>query len=113
DLQATIETRKKEEIINQALNAARRLQGNGNPQGALRELEGALAAYPSDRRLTDLQAQLQQKMEQAAEAARLDEIRRKKEAFVQNALTRAQQTAALDARITILEEASNAEPQES
>ncbi len=64
DLQATIEARKKEETINSALNAARRLQGTGNLQGALRELDGALAAYSQDKRLTDLQAQLQQKMEQ-------------------------------------------------
>ena len=113
DLQTIIETRKKEDTINSALNAARRQQANGNLQGALRELDAAFAAYANDKRLLDLRMQLEQKIEQAAETARLEEQRRKKDAFVQNALGRAQQTPDLEARAAILEEALNTEPQEA
>ena len=112
DLQATIKGRKRDASIASALDAARRQQANGNLQGALRELGQALGEYPEDRRLRDLQALLEQRIQQAAEATRIEEARLKREAFVLDALSRAQQAVVLDTRVEILEEALRAEPQE-
>ncbi len=113
DLQATIQERKREESIANAMNAARRLQATGDFQGALREIAPALASYPEDRRLHELQSQLEERLQQVREAARLAEIREKKEAFVQDALRRAQQAVALDGRVQVLEDALRTEPQEA
>jgi hypothetical protein len=113
DLQTTIQGRKREEAIANAMNSARRLQATGDFLSALREIGPAMETYPEDRRLRELQTQLEERLQQAREAARLAEIREKKEKFVQDTLRRAQQAVALDGRVQVLEEALRTEPQEA
>jgi serine/threonine protein kinase len=79
DLQATIQERKREETIVTALNATRRQQAVGDLQGALREVGEAISSYPDERRLRDLQAQLEERVQQARDAARLQKQAREQE----------------------------------
>ncbi len=64
DLQATIAEHKREESIASAMNAARSHQATCDFRAALREIEQALATYPEDRRLLDLQTQLEEQQSQ-------------------------------------------------
>jgi hypothetical protein len=112
DLQATIQERKREEAVANAMNAARRQQAIGDLQGALREVEEATSSYPDERQLRDLQVQLEERVQHAREASRLAEIEQRREAFVQDALRRAQQSVVLDQRVQVLEEALRTEAQE-
>ena len=113
ELQATIQERRREEAITNAVDAARKKQASGDLQGALGELEQALVWYPEDRRLRDLQSRLESQIQQTREAARLEEIRREKEGSVLDVLSRAQQAFVLDVRVQILEEALGKYPQET
>jgi len=76
DLHNSIQERRREEAIAGATDAARKRQASGDLEGALRELEQILGWYPEDRRLLDFERLLQERIEQAREASRLEAVRR-------------------------------------
>jgi serine/threonine protein kinase len=57
-LNTLIRDKHQEEDVSQALSKARELQGQGNPVGAVNELDRVLALYPLESRLIKLRASL-------------------------------------------------------
>jgi hypothetical protein len=113
DLVSGIAARKHKELVGSSYTAAKRMQSAGDFQGALAEVVHALSMYPDDPGLRELQSVLQELIRHAQETALLERARLQKEAFVQAAISRAQQEPALHLRIQILEEALKREPQET
>ncbi len=100
DLQASIQDRRREEAIAGAMDGAKKKQASGDLEGARRELEQVLGWYPDDRRLQDFERHLQERVEQAKEASRLEAVRREARArrvnLLQAALTSAEYGRAED-----------------
>ena len=113
ELQAKIQDGKREEAISGAMDAAKRKQASGDLAGAVRDLAQAAATYPEERRLKDLQTQLEKRIQQTEEEAQAEKVRQEKEAFVLEVLAKAQQAYMLDKRVQILEEGLAKQPQEA
>ncbi len=70
---------KREQIVSECLSQARKLQASGDLAGALSRLEEALAAYPRELRLVQIQETLQRELHAQRRQARrrdLEELRR-------------------------------------
>jgi Protein kinase domain len=67
-LRARIGHQKRDQMIERYMTAAVRAQSDGDLQGALRELERALTAYPDERRLLRLKNDIETRLRQLAEA---------------------------------------------
>jgi eukaryotic-like serine/threonine-protein kinase len=70
---------KREQIVSECLSQARKLQASGDLVGALSRLEQALAAYPRELRLVQIQETLQRELHAQRRQARrrdLEELRR-------------------------------------
>ena len=100
DLHDSIQERRREEAIAGAMDAAKKRQAGGDLEGALHELEQALGWYPEDRRLLDFERLLEERIEQAREASRLEavrqEVRSQRVNLLQAALTSAEYKRAED-----------------
>jgi tetratricopeptide (TPR) repeat protein len=112
DLQARVQHNQREEAITRAIAAVNSKHNTADLQGALREIQQALQICPGERRLLEFQAALEEQLQQAQEKARREEERRKEEAFVSDALSRAQRTLVLEERVHVLEEALGQKPRE-
>jgi serine/threonine-protein kinase len=94
------------------LATAKSKRDRGDLQGAIGEIRQALEAYPDEQSLRDLQAILENQIQQAMEAARREEARRTEEAYVLDVISEAQRTFALRERVLLLEKALRQKPQE-
>ena len=74
--------RKREEFVTRYVRQARQLQTAGDIQGALTQVEQGLSSYPDEPRLVQLSTTLQKV---------LQEIRRKRDEFVNRCLSRVQE----------------------
>ena len=104
DLQEQIAKRKRQELVDQCLGQATRLQAGGDLQAALREIERGLSSYADESRLLDLRTQIQEQVRQDEERTALEHARLEQEAFVRDVIQRSQSEPGLDRRIQILEE---------
>src|SRR6201993_379677 len=104
DLQEQIAKRKRQELVDQCLGQATRLQAGGDLQAALREIERGLSSYADESRLLDLRTQIQEQVRQDEERTALEHARLEQEAFVRDVIQRSQSEPGLDSRIQILEE---------
>jgi serine/threonine-protein kinase len=104
DLQEQIAKRKRQELVDQCLGQATRLQTGGDLQAALREIERGLSSYPDESRLLNLRTQIQEQVRQDEERTALEQARLEQEAFVRDVIQRSQSEPGLDRRIQILEE---------
>jgi eukaryotic-like serine/threonine-protein kinase len=104
DLQEHIAKRKRQELVDQCLGQATRLQAGGDLQAALREIERGLSSYVDESRLLDLRTQIQEQVRQDEERTALERARLEQEAFVRDVIQRSQSEPGLDRRIQILEE---------
>jgi len=104
DLQEQIARRKRQELVDQCLGQATRLQAAGDLQAALREIERGLSSYADESRLLDLRTQIQEQVRQDEERTALEHARLEQEAFVRDVIQRSQSEPGLDSRIQILEE---------
>jgi eukaryotic-like serine/threonine-protein kinase len=104
DLQEQIAKRKRQELVDQCLGQATRLQAGGDLQAALREIERGLSSYADESRLLDLRTQIHEQVRQDEERTALERARLEQEAFVRDVIQRSQAEPALDRRIQILEE---------
>jgi hypothetical protein len=104
DLQKQIAKRKRQELAEQCLGQAERLQSGGDLQAALREIERGLSSYADESRFLDLRAQIREQVRQDEERKRLERAQLEQEAFVQDVTQRARAEPKLDRRIQILEE---------
>jgi serine/threonine protein kinase len=70
---------KREQIVGECLSQARKLQAAGDLAGALSRIEAALAAYPRELRLTQIQETVQRELQSQQRQTRrrdLEELRR-------------------------------------
>jgi len=70
---------KREQIVSECLSQARKLQAGGDLAGALARIEEALAAYPRELRLTQIQETVQRELQSQRRQMRrrdLEELRR-------------------------------------
>jgi eukaryotic-like serine/threonine-protein kinase len=70
---------KREQIVSECLSQARKLQGGGDLAGALSRIEEALAAYPRELRLIQIQETVQRELQSQRRQMRrrdLEELRR-------------------------------------
>src|SRR5438270_703047 len=104
DLQEQIAKRKRQELVDQCLGQATRLQAGGDLHAALREIERGLSSYADESRLLDLRTQIQEQVRQDEERSALEHARLEQEAFVRDVIQRSQSEPGLDRRIQILEE---------
>ena len=104
DLQEQIAKRKRQELVDQCLGQATRLQAGGDLQAALREIERGLSSYADESRLLDRRTQIQEQVRQDEERTALEQARLEQEAFVRDVIQRSQSGPGLDRRIQILEE---------
>jgi eukaryotic-like serine/threonine-protein kinase len=66
-LRARIESHKREQVIQQHMTAAVSAQSRGDLQGALRQLERGLSAYPNEPRLLQVKGDIEVRWRQLAE----------------------------------------------
>ena len=104
DLQEHIAKRKRQELVDQCLEQATRLQAGGDLHAALREIERGLSSYADESRLLDLRTQIQEQVRRDEERTALEHARLEQEAFVRDVIQRSQSEPGLDRRIQILEE---------
>ncbi|PYX47616.1 MAG: hypothetical protein DMG83_04090 [Acidobacteria bacterium] len=104
DLQEQIAKRKRQELVDQCLGQATRLQAGGDLPAALHEIERGLSSYADESRLLDLRTQIQEQVRQDEERTALEHARLEQEAFVRDVIQRSQSEPGLDRRIQILEE---------
>ena len=104
DLQEQIAKRKRQELVDQCLGQATRLQAGGDLPAALHEIERGLSSYADESRLLDLRTQIQEQVRQDEERSALEHARLEQEAFVRDVIQRSQSEPGLDRRIQILEE---------
>ena len=121
-LRTRIESHKREQLIQQHMTAAVAAQSSGDLQGALRQLERGLSAYPNEARLlqvkSDIETRLraleaEQRAQQKAETERarqaeLEQQQRRKEALERDQAKAAEQKEKL-ARARELEEKAELE----
>src|SRR5215472_17602119 len=112
DLQHQIARRKRQELVDQCLLEAKRLQSGGDLSAALREIERGLSSYADEAQLLSLRAQIQEQVRQEKEREQLERARLEQEAFVRDVVRRMQAEPRLDRRIQILEEGLGRYPQE-
>ena len=104
ELQEHIAKRKRQELVDQCLEQATRLQAGGDLHAALREIERGLSSYADESRLLDLRTEIQEQVRQDEERTALEHARLEQEAFVRDVIQRSQSEPGLDRRIQILEE---------
>jgi eukaryotic-like serine/threonine-protein kinase len=100
-----IAERRREEVVAQCLEKAKRAQAAGDLRGALSELTEGLATYADDSRLSDLDQILCGQIREEEEKAQREKERLEKEAFLRQVSQRAEQEARLEQRIQILQQA--------
>jgi serine/threonine protein kinase len=64
-LRTLAQDKKREEFVNQCVSQARQLQGSGDLEGALKQVEQGLAAYPYEPRFAQLRTTLEREVVEA------------------------------------------------
>ena len=112
-VQEKVENARRDELVNECLAEAKRMQSRGNLQEAIAEINRSLASYPQDARLAESKSTLEQLLREREEQAQREKERQKKAAYVSEVYSRLKRENDAEGRIKILEDALRTYPDET
>ena len=108
-----ISQRKREDILNECVQGARRLRSSGDLQGALAEIDRGLSCYQDASELLSARTQIEEEVRNEQERIQKERARREQDQFVHDLLAQAESELRLEFRIHLLEQGLSRYPEDS